>query len=99
MDRILLKRARKSCKRFESERWDASSETITGVVGEGLSLDLLIYKIGKRRRLVGLERQDQRNRTHTERLFRYSRNSPPRSKRLSANSTGAFRNPSLSPAS
>ena len=31
--------------------------------------------------------------------FRYSRNGPPRSSRFSANSTVAFRNPSLSPAS
>ena len=31
--------------------------------------------------------------------FKYSRNAPPRSSRFSANSTVAFRNPSLSPAS
>src|SRR5579871_3215099 len=42
---------------------------------------------------------------HTEefyrrlRLLRYSRNGPPRSSRFSANSTVAFRKPSLSPAS
>ena len=36
---------------------------------------------------------------HSFNPFKYSRNGPPRSRRRRANSTVAFRNPSLSPAS
>src|SRR6266446_6497748 len=39
------------------------------------------------------------NLAHSFKLFRYSRNSPPKSSRFSANSTVALRKPSLSPVS
>src|SRR3979411_2756135 len=107
MDRIVGERGDNRPEALNVERSNSSSDAIANVVAQPLALGMLEHEIGECRRFARPKRQLKRDaaqenplaRAYSFRPFRYSRNSLPRSYRFSANSTVAFKNPSLSPAS